>query len=151
MLLINKKYFFINKFYSKILNYSYLYFINKNSLKHFSSLDYIKLSSNDLRKLNISKKFFINRNIEIIYINNLNNKLNDLNIKNVDFISFYGYFINNKVKNNIMNYFIFYKNNYKLFIFIIHININIIKYILFYIMFKIIYNLNIIMLNLKKS
>jgi hypothetical protein len=148
MCLINKRYFFINKFYSNVLNFSYLFFINKKNLKQFNSLDYVKISSNNLRRLNINKNFFINKNLKVIYINSIDNKFNIFDIKNIDYISLYGFFLGNKIKNNIINYYKFYNNNYKLFFFMIYININIIKYLLFFIMFKIIYILNF--LNVKK-
>jgi len=148
MFLINKRYFFINKFYSNVLNFSYLFFINKKNLKHFNSLDFVKISSNDLRRLNINKKNFINKNLKVIYINSIDNKFNMFDLKNIDYISLYGFFLGNKIKNNIINYYKFYNNNYKLFFFMIYININIIKYLLFFIMFKIIYILNF--LNVKK-
>jgi len=148
MFLINKRYFFINKFYSNVLNFSYLFFINKKNLKHFNSLDFVKISSNDLRRLNINKKNFINKNLKVIYINSIDNKFNMFDLKNIDYISLYGFFLGNKIKNNIINYYKFYNNNYKLFFFMIYININIIKYFLFFIMFKIIYILNF--LNVKK-
>jgi hypothetical protein len=151
MCLINKRYFFINKFHSNVLNFSYLFFINKKNLKHFNSLDFIKISSNDLRKLNINRNFFINKNLKVVYINNIGNKFNIFDLKNVDYISLYGFFINNKIKNNVINYYKFYNNNYKLFIFMVYTNINIIKYLLFFVMFKIIYILNFLNVkNVKK-
>jgi hypothetical protein len=150
MCLINKRYFFINKFYSNVLNFSYLFYINRNKFKQFNSLDSVKISSNDLRKININKNFFINKNLKVVYINNidnLDNKFNIFDLKNIDYISLYGFFISNKIKNNIINYYKFYNNNYKLFIFMVYTNINIIKYLLFFVMFKIIYILNF--LNIK--
>jgi len=140
-----KKYFFINKFYLKILNYSYLFFIKNNNLKFFNSSDIIKINSNEFLRLKIykRKKVFLDRNINFLNFNFINNNYNNnLNLKYIDYISYFGFFINNNYKNKFINYFIFFKNNYNLFLFIIHLNINIIKYLLYIIMFKIIYIIN---------
>ena len=148
MIKFSKKYYFINKFYLKFLNSNYLLFINDKKYLNYN-WDILESKSNNFKKLNLDTKLFLNKNLKVLYLNLINLKDKTLSLKDIDFISFCGFFINNKFKNKVSNYFIFYKNNYKLFLFIIHININVIKYLLFSIMFKIIYILNIF--KVKKS
>ena len=148
MIKFSKKYYFINKFYLKFLNSNYLLFINDKKYLNYN-WDILEIKSNNFKKLNLDTKLFLNKNLKVLYLNLINLKDKTLSLKDIDFISFCGFFINNKFKNKVSNYFIFYKNNYKLFLFIIHININVIKYLLFSIMFKIIYILNIF--KVKKS
>jgi hypothetical protein len=129
MLFINKKFFFINNLKHRILDNNYLFFFNSkiNNL-NYNSIDIKMLQANNLKKINFNNNNFLLKNIKLLLLKNLDKKIN---MKDINFISFLGYFINNNYKNKLFNYNLFFSNNYKLFIFIIYININIIKFILF--------------------
>ena len=129
MLFINKKFFFINNLKHSVLNNNYLFFFNNkiNDL-NYNSIDIKTLQANNLKKLNFSNNNFFSKNIKLLLLKNLDKKIN---MKDINFISFLGYFINNNYKNKLFNYNLFYVNNYKLFIFIIYLNIKNIKFILF--------------------
>jgi hypothetical protein len=142
MIKFSKKYYYINKFYSRILNCNYLLFISDNKYLSYYEKSILEIKSNNFKKLNLNKNLFLNKNLKVLYLNLINFKYKALSLKDIDYISFCGFFINNKYKNKISNYITFYKNNYYLFLFIIYININVIKYLLFSTIFKIIYILN---------
>lgn len=129
MLFINKKFFFINNLKHSILDNNYLFFFNSkiNNL-NYNSIDIKMLQANNLKKINFNNNNFLLKNKKLLLLKNLDKKIN---MKDINFISFLGYFINNNYKNKLFNYNLFFSNNYKLFIFIIYININIIKFILF--------------------
>lgn len=130
MLFINKKFYFINNLKHNILNNNYLFFFNNkiNNL-NYRSLDIKKIQANDLKKINFNSNNFLLKNTKILLSNNLNN--NNINMKDINIVSFLGYFINNNYKNKLNSFNLFFSNNFKLFIFMIFININKIKFILF--------------------
>jgi len=140
MLFINKKFFFINNLKHNILDNNYLFFFNNkiNNL-NYNTLDIKMLQSNNLKKLNINNNNFLLKNTKLLMLKKLDSKIN---IKDINFVSFLGYLINNNYKNKLLNYNLFFSNNFKLFIFMIFININKIKFILFWMIFKIIFTIN---------
>lgn len=129
MLFINKKFFFINNLKHNILNNNYLFFLNNkiNSL-NYDTLDLKMLQANNLKKLSITNNNFLLKNTKLLMLNNLTSTIN---IKDINFVSYLGYFVNNNYKDKLLNYNLFFSNNFKIFIFMIFININILKFILF--------------------
>lgn len=142
MLLINKKYYFINNLKNHLLNNNYLFFFNNkiNNL-NYKILELKNLQSCDIKKLNLNKNFFLRKNSKLLALENLNNL--NLETKDINFISYKGYIINNNYKNKLLNYNLFYNSNFKLFIFIILLKINNLKLLLFFIIYKIIHLINI--------
>jgi hypothetical protein len=129
MLFINKKFFFINNLKHNILNNNYLFFFyNKINSLNYNTLDIKMLQANNLKKLNINNNNFLLKNTKILLLNNLTS---EINIKDISFVSYLGYFINNNYKNKLLNYNLFFSNNFKAFIYMIFINIYTLKFILF--------------------
>lgn len=141
----NKKFFFLFKLKFNFLNYSYLCFIKyyNNNLKNLCiryGLELLKIQSKHCKKIFIKNKgFFMNLNQSLIYFNDFNKFpqiLENLDLNNIFLFSWNGFFLNNKYLKKIHNYYFFFNNNFKLFIYIIFTNINKFKLIIFSIVFK---------------
>lgn len=155
VILNNKKFFFFLKLKFNFLNNNYLCFFKyyNYQLKDLCNkygLNILKIQSNYCKKIfNLDKGFFMNLNQSLIYFNDFNKFskiLENLNINTVFLFSSSGFFLNSLFINKLNYYYMFYNNNFKLFIFIVYININRFKFIIFMIIFKFIYILNIIYL-----
>lgn len=150
MLLINKKFFFINNLKHNLLNNNYLFFFNNkiNSL-NYNHLEFKNIQACNLKKLNFNLNSFLFRNIKLLALKDLNGL--KLDTRDINYVSYLGYLVNNSYKNKLLNYNLFYTNNFKLFIFMIFVKINNLKYILFSIIYKIIYTINIKIQNKLKT
>lgn len=155
----NKKFFFLFKLKFNFLNYNYLCFIkyynyNLKNLCIRYGLELLKIQSKNCKKIFIKNKgFFMNLNQSLIYFNDFK-KFSDLsenlNINNIFLFSWNGFFLNNKYLKKIHNYYLFYNNNFKLFIYIIFTNINRFKLVIFSLIFKFINILYLMYQNKKK-
>lgn len=155
---MQKKNFYLIKLKFHFLNNKYICFYKQNSInlktlcnKH--NIGVIKLNYKYLNSLFKYKSKYLSFYI-LLYFNNFEKLLNiitKISIKHIYMLSYLGFFIQNSFIKKINNNFLFFNNNYKIYIFIIYTYINNYKNIIFIIILKIIYILNKIHLNLKKT
>jgi len=158
MFISHKKFFFLFKLKFNFLKSNYLCFfkhydLNLINLCNRYSLKYLKIQSNSFKNLFFNKnKFFYLYPYILIYFNNLTKFMKILDkINNIYLLSYLGFFVNNFFLKKFSDYFIYYNNNFKLYIFIIYLYIY--KYILclFLIIYKAIFIFNSIYLKLSKK
>ncbi len=166
---MQKKTFYLIKLKFHFLNNNYICFIKQNTLGlkkvcNKFNIGIIKLNYKHLNNLFKNKSTYLSF-YTLLYFNNFKifrlfilillestaRAGKEINIKQINMISYLGFFIQKAIIKKINHNFLFYNNNYKIYIFTIHTYINKYKDIMFIIIFKIIYILNNIFLNIKKN
>lgn len=129
------KFFYFIKLKSIILNNKFIIFIKNNHKSNKFITLKLSLILSIFNKTNLIS--FINNNYYMLFFNDKSLFLkNNFKIMNIYAFSYSGFFINNNFLKKIKNYYLFYTNNFNIFIILIYNFIINYKYMYYYIYIK---------------